>query len=415
MAGGEDFEARVGVLGLGFGAQIVLKNLENMPGIGRMIAGADVEESARKLFQEQFPSLKCYDSAEALCEDDDVSVIWVATPNGLHAKHAEMAANNGKHVIGEKPMATNVAECTAIAEAVERNGVYFVQGHTKINQSILRGFRSVVASGEFGRVIQIDTMNFNDWLFRALTEDEVDTEAGTGPIFRQAPHQIDIVRFLAGSKAVRVRASSGRWAPGYPRADANYIALIEFDDGICASLSFNGYGYWNTAEITWQIGEGGFLGEDFEGIAKGYRHNEPISREEKNAALARGDRSGRGSPEVEGTTHALDQSFFGLTVVSCERGVVRQSPSGIYAYGENGRQEARFHTIQPRGVVELMELRDAIAQKRNPFPDASWGRATVEICEAIVASAKSQRDVELQCQTSVPSWLQAEEISWFTT
>jgi hypothetical protein len=92
--------------------------------------------------------------------------------------------------------------------------------------------------------------------------------------------------------------------------------------------------------------------------------------------------------------------FYGLTVVSCERGAIRQSPDGLYLYTDAGCEEIPVGHRHGR-AAELIELRDALAAGRPVFPDGSWGRATLEVCLGILASSREHREITLARQ--VPS------------
>jgi phthalate 4,5-cis-dihydrodiol dehydrogenase len=63
-------------------------------------------------------------------KDPDVEVMWISTPNQYHAAHTILAANHGKHVVVEKPMAMTLQEAQSMVEAVERSGVRLLCGHT---------------------------------------------------------------------------------------------------------------------------------------------------------------------------------------------------------------------------------------------------------------------------------------------
>jgi hypothetical protein len=92
--------------------------------------------------------------------------------------------------------------------------------------------------------------------------------------------------------------------------------------------------------------------------------------------------------------------FFGLTVVSGERGAIRQSPDGLYLYTESGCEELPV-TQRLGRTAELVELRDALAEGRPVFPDGTWGRATLEVCLGILDSSRQRREIPLSRQ--VPS------------
>jgi hypothetical protein len=92
--------------------------------------------------------------------------------------------------------------------------------------------------------------------------------------------------------------------------------------------------------------------------------------------------------------------FFGLTIVSCERGVIRQSPEGLNVYDENGCTEMPVPR-NPERAAELCALRDALRNGGEVFPDGRWGAATLETCLAILESSRARKEIELTRQ--VPS------------
>src|ERR1700730_13356881 len=94
---------KVGVAGLGVGAKGVIRAMENAPFL-QIAASADVRPQALEAFQTRYGG-RTYDSVAGLPADPDVEVIWVSTPNRFHAEHTIVAAEHGKHVVVEKPMA----------------------------------------------------------------------------------------------------------------------------------------------------------------------------------------------------------------------------------------------------------------------------------------------------------------------
>jgi len=97
----------------------------------------------------------------------------------------------------------------------------------------------------------------------------------------------------------------------------------------------------------------------------------------------------------------LAPPFFGLTVVTCEKGVLRQAPNGIYVYDENGRREVPCLPHQGR-TGELIELYEAVTQDRPTLLDARWGMATAEVVVAMLTSSRERRDVALSHQVPAP-------------
>jgi phthalate 4,5-cis-dihydrodiol dehydrogenase len=97
---------------------------------------------------------------------------------------------------------------------------------------------------------------------------------------------------------------------------------------------------------------------------------------------------------------APHQPHFGLTLVSCERGDIRQSPDGLLAYSETGREEiALANGRSPRDLV-LDEFAQAIAGKPTTHT-GRWGLANLEVCTAAIESSRTGREIELAHQVPV--------------
>jgi phthalate 4,5-cis-dihydrodiol dehydrogenase len=157
-------------------------------------------------------------------------------------------------------------------------------------------------------------------------------------------------------------------------------------------MVFNGYGFFDSRELVWGIGEGG---EQVD-VAEAWqpRRTAPVAPEEKYA-MAR--------PEDDPDRPRRNQPFYGLTITSCERGDIRQYPEGLFLYTDDGRQEVGCET---RGSTthagELQEMISALEADRPTFPDARWGMATVEVLMAIMQSSREHREIALQHQVPCP-------------
>ncbi len=385
---------RVGIAGLGVASTQVLPAFHDGAPY-ELAGGADLRGEARQAFETTYDR-PAFATVEELCRRPDVDAVWIATPNTLHMQHTVTAARAGKHVICEKPMAVTLPQCDRMIRACEDAGVRFLQGHSKIYQPPIRGIREVVQSGKLGRVVQIQACNFNDWLQRPRLPPELDTSKGGGIVYRQGPHMVDIVRFIGGGLVRSVRGISGRADPHFD-TEGHFSALLEFEDGAAATLTFNGYGYFDVAELTWDIGESGALQTGARAFPRADkpRLTGPADPTRKASGAQARKTGGHRRPEKR------HQPFFGLTTVFCERGVVRQSPDGLYVYTEKGRKEVAV----PRALgreAELSELAAAIRTGRSVFPDGTWGKATLEVCLAILASSRDGRVRRMRHQVPVP-------------
>jgi phthalate 4,5-cis-dihydrodiol dehydrogenase len=380
---------RVGIAGLGRVSRQIIRGFQGVEGVA-MAAAADLRPEAREQFAAAY-DLPVFATVEAMCRSLLVDAIWVGTPNPLHCAHAVAAAENGKHVICEKPMALSLDECDRIIAAACRSGVQILLV-SKIFDPPVRAMREVILSGRLGKVIQINSMMFSDWLQRPRLAEEVDTSRGGGIVFRQAPHIVDINRYLAGGMATSVRAVTGQWDPRFA-TEGNFAALLTFEGRAVANLSINGYGYFDSAELTWGIGEGGQQAAEAQLRGRRKRAAGPLDPTAKYGPASGGSGSEATAKEF--------QPFYGLTIVSCERGAIRQSPDGLMVYTEAGCEEIPVPRTT-RCASELAELRDAIAEGRSVFPDGQWGKATLEVCLAILASAQEHRELPLTQQVAAP-------------
>jgi phthalate 4,5-cis-dihydrodiol dehydrogenase len=400
---------RIGFAGLGEAATRVLPEIVELPYI-KITAAADARESARKKFREEFGG-QAYESVEDLCRSRDVEAVYIATPHELHARHTIIAAENRKHVIVEKPMALTLDECERMNAAAEKYGIKLLCGHTHSFDPAVRKMREIIRSGELGRVCMIHTWNYNDFMVRPYTNR--DLEASHGVVLNQGPHQIDIVRLLGGGMVRSVRAMTGRWDPSRP--EGAHVCYLEFEDGIPATVIYSGYGFFDTAELYGWIGEGGYLrhSETNAHARRSFKKIDGPGREEKLEQLKDNLRYGARSVKEGPVAHGwpgLDeqqqdrkhQKFFGLTLVTCEKGDMRQSPDGIFVYGEDGRREVPIGKAVVGRQAEVAELYEAVTNGRPIFHDGRWGEATLEVCLGILRSAAERREIAMAHQ--VPAW-----------
>src|SRR5581483_7812494 len=178
------------------------------------------------------------------------------SPHQMHAEHVRAAAQAGKHVLVEKPMAITLDECDAMIDAAHNAGTHLIVGHShSFNRPILR-LRDLVEGGAFGQVRMINAMNYTDFLYRPRRPEELVTEKGGGVIFSQGAHQIDIVRLIGGGRVKSVSAATGAWDRTRPTEGA-YSALLTFEGGAFASVTYSGYGHFDSDELMGGIDEMG--------------------------------------------------------------------------------------------------------------------------------------------------------------
>jgi phthalate 4,5-cis-dihydrodiol dehydrogenase len=169
---------------------------------------------------------------------------------------------------------------------------------------------------------------------------------------------------------------------------------MDFEDGAAATAVYNGYGRFSSMDLCFNVGEWGQL-QPPEARAPVRR---PSAASTPEAEL-RAKRE-RAKSAIPGS--APFQPFFGLTVVSCERGDIRQSPGGLTVYSDEGRIEVPLPTDRsPRDRV-VAEFYDAVTGRLPALHNGRWGLANLEVCVAAIASSASGQDVLLKEQVPVP-------------
>ena len=386
---------RLGVAGLGRAFTLMLPTFAADRRV-RLVAAADPRVEAKERFAAEFGA-RAHPSVEALCADPEVDVVYVATPHQDHAAHTVIAAAHGKHVLVEKPMAVTLDECTSMIDAVERAGVQMVVGHSHSFDAPILRTREIISSGAVGAVKMISAQYYTDFLYRPRRPEELDTSRGGGVIFSQAAHQVDIVRLLAGGRATGVRALTGNWDAARP-AEGAYAALLTFAGGAFASLVYSGYAHFDGDEFCGgrtELGakkQPGRYGEARRRIAR--------FADAQEEATAKSERNYGGAAQESVASTDVSHQHFGVVLVSCERADLRPLPDGVMIYGDG---EATLDSLPKPRVprVEVVdELWNAVIHGQPPLHDGRWGRATLEVCLAMLTSARENREVALQDQVA---------------
>jgi len=357
----------------------------------KLVAAHDPRSEALAEFKREFGG-QIHTSPNDLFSDPDVEAVYIASPHQYHCEHALAAARSGKHVLVEKPVAVSIEDASQMTEAFGRAGLHLVVGPCHSFDAPVLEARRIIERGDLGRVRMLHALNSTDFLYRPRRPEELDTEAGGGVVFSQGVHQVDVARLLCGAKATHVSAMTGAWDALRPTEGA-YSATIKFEDGTFASLNYSGYGRFDSD--VWQdwIGElGQVKNADDYGRARAVLSQVNSQDEELGLKTARTyNASNTNSPPAKFHEH------FGPLVVFGERGDLRVSPKGVYVYADHQKSFVTCQLKVPRDGV-IAGLWDAVRNNAPPPQSGAWGLASLEICHAILESAKSFKPVTLQHQ-----------------
>jgi len=212
-----------------------------------LAALCDTDEARLAKLQEQYGVECVSDDYREVLARDDIDAVAVATQVNLHHLIVMAAAEAGKHVLCEKPIADTVAEAREMVEAMQASGRLFaINFHMRLKRPF-REMRRRIAAGDIGRVRVLRFVSLGaggrwageDRYARLMTE-------GGGPILDCGVHFFDLARYLTGRDFTAVTAAGVR-TEDYPNPD-HVAAAATLDDGTLAVIE-QGWTYcFNTPE-----------------------------------------------------------------------------------------------------------------------------------------------------------------------
>jgi phthalate 4,5-cis-dihydrodiol dehydrogenase len=384
---------RLGVAGLGRAFSFMIPTFRDDPRV-EIVAGFDPRAEARARFAQDFGA-QAFETMEALCASD-IDAVYIASPHQYHAPQVEIAAAHGKHALVEKPMALSLAECERMIAAARGAGVHLIVGHSHSFDAPIMKLRALLESGDFGRLRMITALNFTDFLYRPRRPEELDTGQGGGAVYNQAPHQVEMIRLIAGGRVKSVRAMTGQWDAARPTEGA-YNAFLTFETGVTATMTYSGYAHFDSDEFTGWIAESGLPKDPAKYGAS--RAAIVASGDLTRETALKNARNYGGSDYADASqAPARQHQTFGLLIASCERADLRPFADGVRIYGDLAQTFEKLPPpVVPRSEV-IDELAAAVFDNVAPLHSGEWSLATMEVCLALLQSAREGREIEMTRQ-----------------
>lgn len=186
-----------------------------------------------KSFMDKFGGVKAYDSEEAIANDPDVDIVYVANPHPYHLESALTCLNASKPVLCEKPMTVNAADTKRLVDAARKNDTFLMEAMwTRFLPTICK-VREILASGRIGEV-RMMSVNFGfkleeyDPASRLLSPD-----LAGGALLDVGIYPLALCSMVLG-KPSRVQSSGHLGSTG---VDEQFIALFEYGNGVMATAS----------------------------------------------------------------------------------------------------------------------------------------------------------------------------------
>lgn len=383
---------RIGVAGLGRAFVLMLPTFRNDPRV-KLVAAAAPREESRAAFEAEFGG-HSYASIEEMAADPEVEAVYIATPHQMHADHVAAVAAAGKHILVDKPLAVTMEDADRMVDAARKAGVHLIVGPSHSFDPPVARARALIENGELGAVRMVQAFNYTDFLYRPRRPEELRTEEGGGVLFSQGVHQIDIVRLLCGGRARSVTAMTGAWDPARPTEGA-YAALMDFEDGPFATLTYSGYAHFDSDVWMDNVAElGGAKSRDSYGAARrALQMLDPEAEAKLKSTRTYGAKTV--PPSAEHNEH------FGPIIVLCDRADLRLRPDCIEVFGDTERHviDVPLNAAPRKTVVDALEA--AVRRNVPPAQTGAWGRASLEVCHAILRSAETGERIALNKQCGI--------------
>lgn len=337
-------EIGFGLVGVGMIGKVHAEAIQAIPG-ARLVAVCGRDAAKTETFAAQYETVAYTDYDQFLAQPG-LHVVNLCTPSGLHAEEGIAAARAGKHVLTEKPIETTLAKADALIAACDAAGVKLgVIFQSRFLPAVLR-IKQALAENRLGKLMLCDAIV--KW-YRApeyYAESWHGTQAldGGGALINQAIHTVDLLRWLVGPVET---AFAMKGALRYPQ--------IEGEDTLVSSLRF------------------------------------------QNGALG----------VIQATT-SVKPGFKRRVELSGERGTIILDGDAISVWAIDGEADAPSNDAQltdgsanPAAIsneghrMQIEDMVNAVREDRAPLIDGREGRLSLEVVEALYASATSGQPVRL--------------------
>ena len=230
----------VAFIGAGGIAQSHLRAISQLQQI-EAVAVMDTNPQSLQATVTQY-KLRPYDNLEAVLNDPQVEAVHVCTPHYLHADQVVTAAQAGKHVLVEKPMALSVADCDRMIAACEANDRLLMVGQVMRYYPINRRIKAMIVEGEIGQVGHLMRRRYSYFdptapnsSYRGWYLDP--EQGGICVLYCFGPHEYDILPWYLDSPVIKVYAQGSESSDLYRGQKDSYTAMLTHQNGAISVLS----------------------------------------------------------------------------------------------------------------------------------------------------------------------------------
>ena len=203
-----------------------------------LVAVCDVNRERAKAIADQF-GVKAYTSSSRMLKNEAIEVVSVCTWSTKLAKEALKALNAGKHVLVEKPMATNTKQAEKLLAVAEKNGLHLTVGFLMRFIPGLQHIREAVENKKLGELVCATAKRVSQWPERI---------GDVGVVKDTAIHDIDVMRYVSGEDPISVYAKTGSMR--HRKFEDYAQIMLTYEDGKSAFIESNWITPYKTRILT---------------------------------------------------------------------------------------------------------------------------------------------------------------------
>jgi predicted dehydrogenase len=226
---------RWGILATGWIAGLFASDLKLLPDAELAAVGSRTQEAAER-FGDEFGVARRHGSYQALVEDPDVDVVYIATPHPGHYEAALAAIEAGKHVLVEKPFTMDADEASRLIDAARARNVFVLEAMwTRFLPHIVR-IREILAAGTLGDIVSV-TAEHGQYFARDPHHRIFARELGGGALLDLGIYPLSFASMVLGTPRTVTAVSD----PAFTGVDAQTSMVLQYDGGAHAVLTTTSY------------------------------------------------------------------------------------------------------------------------------------------------------------------------------
>ena len=189
-------------------------------------------------FKEKFGFQKAYYSLEEMLADDQIQAVYIPLPNSLHKEWVIKAAQSGKHVLCEKPLAENEKDIKEMIDACVKAGVIFMEAFAYLHSPVISEIKSVLDSGRIGDITFMETVFFTP--DNGEQDIRMNRETLGGSVYDLGCYNISLILTMIGEEPEYVKAMAHYTKKGIDDFASAYFEFASgkracFSTGMCNS------------------------------------------------------------------------------------------------------------------------------------------------------------------------------------